>query len=86
VLGAYLACAYDRLTTRSEDGHLALSDRQLECLAWSAKGKTAWEVSRIIGVTERTVNFHLQTAMSKLEATSKHHAWLKAVRLGLISV
>jgi DNA-binding CsgD family transcriptional regulator len=53
-------------------------------LAWSARGKTAWEVSRIIGVSERTVNFHVQAAMSTLGASSKHHACLKAVQLGLV--
>jgi DNA-binding CsgD family transcriptional regulator len=83
VLGAHLACACDRLEPARADP-LKLTARQRECLSWSARGKTAWEVSRIIGVTERTVNFHIQAAMSTLGASSKHHAWLRATQLGII--
>jgi DNA-binding CsgD family transcriptional regulator len=83
IVGHHLASAHCRLTQEREPGR-ALSPRERECLSWTFNGKTAWEVSRIIGVSERTVHFHVQNAMAKLDASSKHHACLKAVQLGII--
>jgi len=84
ILGVHVARAHHRLTARLACLGPALTARERECLTWSSKGKTAWEVSRIIGVAERTVNFHLQNAMAKLEAPSKHQAYLRAADLNLI--
>ncbi len=50
---------------RIVDG-VALSSREYECLAWSAKGKTAWEISVILGISHRTVVYHLENAKQKL--------------------
>jgi DNA-binding CsgD family transcriptional regulator len=61
-----------------------LTPRELEALRWTMEGKTAWEVGTILGISERTAVLHLQNAMHKLEATNKHQAVLKALRLGLI--
>lgn len=63
-----------------------LTKREKECLFWTAKGKTSWETSRIIGRTETTVNFHLKKAMSKLNACNKCHAVTKAITRGLLHV
>ena len=43
-----------------------LTERERTCLQWVAVGKTSWETGRIIGVAERTVNFHIQNACRKL--------------------
>ena len=69
-------------TPKSRD----LTKREKECLFWTAKGKTSWETSRIIGRTETTVNFHLKKAMSKLDACNKCHAVTKAIARGLLYV
>jgi DNA-binding CsgD family transcriptional regulator len=61
-----------------------LSPRELETLRWTMEGKTAWEVGGILGISERTAVLHINNAMHKLEATNKHQAVLKALRLGLI--
>lgn len=61
-----------------------LTPRELEALRWTMEGKTAWEVGTILGISERTAVLHLQNAMHRLEATNKHQAVLKALRLGLI--
>jgi len=39
-----------------------LTARELECMHWAAMGKTSWEIGSIIGLTERTINFHLARA------------------------
>jgi LuxR family transcriptional activator of conjugal transfer of Ti plasmids len=50
---------------RIVDG-VSLSPREHECLAWAARGKTAWEIGRILGVSRRTAAFHLENAKAKL--------------------
>ncbi|WP_245288358.1 LuxR family transcriptional regulator [Bradyrhizobium sp. Ec3.3] len=47
------------------DGIL-LSPRELECLDWAAKGKTAWEIGRILGISHNTVAYYLRSARDKL--------------------
>lgn len=61
-----------------------LTKRELDVLSWTSQGKTAWEVSVILGMSEKTVNFHLGNAMRKLEVTSKHQAVLKCVAAGIL--
>ena len=61
-----------------------LTPRELEVLRWTMDGKTAWEVGAVLGITERTVGFHINNAMLKLQAVNKQQAVLKALRLGLI--
>jgi DNA-binding CsgD family transcriptional regulator len=62
----------------------SLTPRELEVLRWTMDGKTAWEVGRILGISERTAVLHVNNAMHKLDCTNKHQAVLKALRLGLI--
>ncbi len=62
-----------------------LTRREKECLLWTAEGKTAWEISQILGVSERTATFHLQNAAGKLNVTNRQHAVARAVSLGLIT-
>jgi len=61
-----------------------LSPRQTECLRWASLGKTSKETALILGVSERTVNFHLYGAFEKLAVHSKHAAVAKALSLGLL--
>jgi DNA-binding CsgD family transcriptional regulator len=62
-----------------------LTERERECLLWSARGKTSWDTGEILGVSEHTVNFHLKNALAKLEAASRVVAVVKAIRAGLIN-
>lgn len=63
-----------------------LSPREKECILWSAKGKSAWEVGGILNLSERTVIFHLNNAKKKLRATSKAHLVTKAVSGGFVDI
>jgi LuxR family transcriptional regulator len=49
----------------------ALSPREIEVLQWSAEGKSAGDLATILGISERTVNFHVHQAMQKLNAPNK---------------
>jgi DNA-binding CsgD family transcriptional regulator len=62
----------------------SLTSREMEGLKWTMEGKTAWEVGRILGISEQTVVRHLNSATHKLDCVNKHHAVVKAMRLGVI--
>lgn len=62
-----------------------LTNREKQCLLWAAEGKTTWETSHILGVSERTVHFHLQNAAEKLKVVRRQQAVARAVSLGLIA-
>jgi LuxR family quorum-sensing system transcriptional regulator CciR len=61
-----------------------ITDRERECLTWTARGKSAWTIGKILDVSEHTVNFHLKRGMAKLGATNRMQAVVSALRLGLI--
>ncbi|MBR0906636.1 autoinducer binding domain-containing protein [Bradyrhizobium liaoningense] len=62
----------------------ALSQRERQCLAWAAGGKTVSETAVLVGVTPRTVAFHLENARRKLDAVSIAHCVAQAIRLRLL--
>ena len=62
-----------------------LTLRERECLLWAAEGKTAWEISQILNISERTANFHLQNVTEKLGVINRQHAVARAVSQGIIS-
>jgi DNA-binding CsgD family transcriptional regulator len=61
-----------------------LSNREKECLLWTALGLSAKEIAQRLGITYRTVEFHLQGAKQKLSANNRVHTVAKAISLGLI--
>lgn len=42
-----------------------LTDRQRECVMWAARGKSDWEISRILGISHETVIEHLRHARER---------------------
>lgn len=42
-----------------------LTDRQRECLMWAARGKSDWEISRILDLSPETVRLHLKHACER---------------------
>lgn len=61
-----------------------LTPRELESLRWTMEGKTAWEVGRILAISELTAARHINNATHKLGCVNKIQAVLKALRFGLI--
>ena len=61
-----------------------LNPREIETLTLSARGKTSAEIAVMIGLAKRTVDFHIENACRKLEASTRIEAAVKAVSLGLI--
>jgi DNA-binding CsgD family transcriptional regulator len=84
LFGAFAQSAMMRIWNQGADADLPkLTARELECLSWTLEGKTAWELGCILGIAERTANFHLGNAIQKLDCDNKHSAVIKAMR-GLI--
>ncbi|EKF20145.1 LuxR C-terminal-related transcriptional regulator [Nitratireductor pacificus] len=61
-----------------------LTPREKECLQWAALGKSEWEVSQILGISEHTAEKHLLNAKTKLGATNRAHAVAEAIRCGVL--
>ena len=64
---------------------VALSLREKEVINWLKKGKNSADVSIILEISERTVNYHVNNIMNKLDAVSRTHAISLAIEQGLIS-
>ena len=58
----------------------ALTEREAECLRWLSVGKSDSEISIILGISPRTVRFHIDNAKVKLGAATRIQAVAKALR------
>lgn len=65
---------------------VVLSPRERECLRWCKTGKSAWDISQILDISERTAQFHISNAMSKLGASTRIAAVVIAIQQGLLSL
>ncbi|WP_287308249.1 LuxR family transcriptional regulator [Mesorhizobium sp.] len=63
-----------------------LSHREKECILWTARGKSSWEIGKILRISENTVNFHLKKAKKKLDTSSRALAAIKAIKFGIIEL
>ena len=86
ILGDYLHSHVLRMHGHNADNQILVSARELDCLKWTAAGKTAWEASVILGISERTVRFHLNAAREKLDCATTTQAVAKAITQHLIDV
>ncbi len=61
-----------------------LNDREVQSLTWSARGKTSTEIALILGLSKRTVDFHIENACRKLKVATRIEAAVKAASGRLI--
>ena len=61
-----------------------MTPRERESLGFVADGKTDWEISVILGVSEATVRFHVDNARRKLGATNRAQAVARLMSRGAI--
>lgn len=86
LLAAYMHEAGHRLSSALSGKCVNLTERERECLRWSAGGKTGWEIGRLLGISERTVVFHLENAARKFGVYGRRQAAARAVALNMISI
>lgn len=63
---------------------LQLTRREIECLKWYAAGKNYADIGTILGITERTVHFHMSLARHKLNALTNAQAIARAIHMGIV--
>lgn len=63
---------------------VTLTDREREVLLWHHAGKSAWAIGEILGVSERTINKHLETARQKFRVATTRQAVAEAARRRLL--
>lgn len=68
-----------------KDGGISLSEREIQCLSWTAAGKTSSEIAGILGLSEHTINHYLNHVGKKLDAVNRTQAVVKAMKKGYIS-
>jgi DNA-binding NarL/FixJ family response regulator len=55
-----------------------LNDREVDVLTWAARGKTSAEIAKLLAMSKRTVDFHLDNVRTKLGAATRIEAATKA--------
>jgi DNA-binding NarL/FixJ family response regulator len=63
-----------------------LTERQQHVLAGVAAGQSNKQVARALGLSERTVKFHLECAYLRLGVANRAEAVVRALRQGLIRI
>lgn len=93
--GLHLLAIYAHLAARSfgpaapvrptrPDGAVRCTRREIECIKWAAAGKTGWETSEILSLSQRTVEDYLSNAARKLGVVNRVQLVARAMREGLI--
>jgi DNA-binding CsgD family transcriptional regulator len=86
----HMICTFaaDRLYHLARAGNKVgddLTAREIDCLNWTAAGKTSAEISNILTLSEHTVNHYLNRATKKLDTVNRTQAVAKALRMGIIT-
>jgi DNA-binding response OmpR family regulator len=85
VLNAIIVARLSRVSrTAFWPTEVSLNEREIETLTWAARGKTSSEIAQIIGLSKRTVDFHLDNARVKLDASTRVEAAIKAASVRII--
>ena len=64
----------------TKGGLVPLSDREREVLRWIAVGSRHREIADVLGISERTVEAHLENARRKLRARNTTHTAVLAIQ------
>lgn len=70
LMAIYFHAHLARLESRASVRPQALSPREQACLIWASRGKSADETGALLGISKRTVHFHLGNAKCKLGAAT----------------
>ena len=63
---------------------MRVTRRETEVLSWVAAGKSDWAIARILNISDKTVNFHVENAKRKFGVGTRIQAVLAAMRKGVI--
>jgi DNA-binding CsgD family transcriptional regulator len=69
---------------RLAPGPARVTARESEILGWVAVGKSDWAIGRLLKISGKTVNFHVENAKRKFGVATRIQAVVVALREGLI--
>lgn len=81
---AQKAIFHKNLARRIEVNAFDLTEREIEVLKWLEIGKTTWEISIILGLSQSVIKWHSNNILRKLNAINRTHAVAIALRNGLL--
>lgn len=73
-----------QVSSRPQTQACPFTERERECLAWTAAGKTSIEIAKILSLSEHTVNHHLNNATRKIGTVNRTQTVATALRNGWI--
>ncbi|WP_110186511.1 LuxR family transcriptional regulator [Pokkaliibacter plantistimulans] len=75
-----------RVAAHSDDGveKVVFSQREAEVLRWLHEGKSSWEIGVILGISERTVKFHVANMCRRLNVCNRMHLVSKAMHMKIL--
>lgn len=82
----FLSEAYKRILKISNKKSRNFTPRELEVLKWIKEGKSSWETSAILNCSKRVIDFHAKNIITKLDATNRVDAVVKALQQGIIEL
>lgn len=78
-----------RQVWRMREGGLSprpqLTDRQRDCVVWAARGKSDWEIAKILGISHETVIQYLKRARDRYGVTKRTQLAIHTLFDGTIS-
>lgn len=80
----HLAESFKRIIQSIDVQKTNITPRELEILNWLKIGKSSWEISKILKISERSVNFHVNNIKRKLDAANRVHAVALSIGKGII--
>ena len=86
IIAHYIVETLTRVSHDDSEAAVILTQREKACLSWAAKGKTSWEISQILAISERTVNFHLGNCISKTNSNNRQQAISRCLAVGQINL
>jgi DNA-binding CsgD family transcriptional regulator len=63
---------------------MRVTPRETQILGWVAIGKSDWAIGRILKISDKTVNFHVENAKRKFGVGTRLQAVVAAMRQGLL--
>ena len=82
----YCEAKIAQLQLQPTSANSRLSERERECLRWVAAGKTDWEISVILGISQKTAQEHVNRSLAKLDAATRAQAVAIALMTNQISL
>lgn len=62
-----------------------LSPREIEILQWITEGKSDWQIGRILAISDKTVNYHIENVKRKFGVATRVQAVVSAIQQGSLT-